>query len=66
MALFSSTTAQVILLAGHLPTSMMTPCESRGSSLKVYSPDCREEKFSETHTSTTLHKSDVMGALTLV
>jgi len=48
MALFSSTTAQVILLAGHLPTSMMTPYEARVSSLKVYSLYCREEKFSET------------------
>jgi hypothetical protein len=35
MALFSSTVMHVILLVGHLPTSMMTPCEARGSSLKA-------------------------------
>jgi len=51
MALFSSTTAQFILLAGHLPTSMMTPCEARGSSLKVCSLYCLEGVFSETQTS---------------
>src|SRR5215204_3416134 len=57
-----------ILLAGHLPTSMMTPCEARGSSLKAIH-SIAEKKNSRKPISTILHKvapqADVMGRYAL-